>query len=254
MLKKIRAIQRPAAFSEKQPISLFILISLLVVLVHIMAIKWLETAQDMPTDSDQPIPFKLEVSLVTKNSPKSIAAPPTTKPAPKPVTKPEPKIKPKHEQKPEAKKATLIKEKSPDMGEITQLIKANSVKEVIKTVNYKPGQQTAQSVSAAMVMPSSAQASAKDNFPISDIHNPSPEYPEMAIFLGYQGNAVIRIKVSSKGTSEGVEVLSSSGHKTLDESATKALKKWRFTPSKQGNTAVVSSVVITVSYVLYYQQ
>jgi protein TonB len=254
MLKKMRAIQRPAAFSEKQPISLFILIALLVVLLHIMAIKWLENPQDMPTDSNQPIPFKLEVSLLTKNRPKSIAAPPTIKPAPNHTIKPKSVVKPKPEHKPEAKKAILIKEKSPDLGEIAQLIKANSVKEVSKTVNYKPGQQTAQSISAAMVVPSSAQASAKDNFPISDTHNPSPEYPEMAIFLGYQGNAIIRIKVSAKGASEGVEVLSSSGHKTLDESATKALKKWRFTPSKLGNTAVASSVVITVSYVLYYQR
>ncbi len=250
----MRAAQRPAAFSEKQPISLFILIGLLVILLHVLAIKWLENPQDIPTDSNQPVPFKLEVSLLTKNSPKSIAAPPTIKPAPKPVTKPTPEVKPKPEQKPEAKKAAPIKEKSPDMGEIAQLIKANSVKEVSKTVNYKPGQQTAQSVSAAMVMPSSAQASAIDNFPISDIHNPSPEYPEMAIFLGYQGNSVIRIKVSAKGSSEGVEVLSSSGHKMLDESALKALKKWRFTPSKQGNKAIASSVVITVSYVLYYQR
>jgi periplasmic protein TonB len=142
----------------------------------------------------------------------------------------------------------------PDLSEITQLIKANSVKEVSKIVNYRPGQQTAQTVSTAMVMPSSDQASAKDNFPISDTHNPSPEYPEMAIFLGYQGDVVIRIKVSTRGASEGVQVLRSSGHKMLDEAATKALKKWRFSLGKQGNTAVASSVVITVSYVLYYQR
>ena len=255
MLKKKRTTQRPAAFSEKQPISLFMLIGLLVVLVHIMAIRWLESPQDMPYDSNQPIPFKLEVSLLTKNSNKSIAAPPhnpTPNPAPKPELKPKPKPKP--EQKPAVKKEVLIKEKSPDLSEIVQLIKANSVKELSKTVNHKPDQQTAQSVSAAMVMPSSDQASAKDNFPISDIHNPSPEYPEMAIFLGYQGDVIIRIKVSTRGTSEGVEVLNSSGHKMLDEAATKALKKWRFTPSKQGNTTVASSVVITVSYVLYYQR
>ncbi len=46
--------------------------------------------------------------------------------------------------------------------------------------------------------------------------------------------------VSNRGASEGVQVLRSSGHKMLDEAATKALKKWRFSLGKQGNTAVVS--------------
>jgi protein TonB len=74
----------------------------------------------------------------------------------------------------------------------------------------------------------------------------------MAIFLGYQGAAVIRIKVSAQGESKGVEVLHSSGHKMLDESATKALKKWRFTPSKaDSNIQMADSVIISVNYVLY---
>ena len=74
----------------------------------------------------------------------------------------------------------------------------------------------------------------------------------MAIFLGYQGTAVIRIKVSAQGISKGVEILRSSGHKILDESAVKALKKWRFTPGKNdSDKPMTDSVIISVIYILY---
>jgi periplasmic protein TonB len=189
-----------------------------------------------------PLPFKLEVTLLGKDSLKSSVVPPPAKPQP-------PKLNPKS--KPEPRKTHPIKEKLPDLGEIEQLIKSQPVKQVSKSFKYQPGQQTAHTVASAMIMPPAGKALARDNFPVSDIHNPSPEYPEMAIFLGYQGNAIVRIKVSAKGLSEGVEILRSSGHKILDESTAKALKKWQFTPSKRGNTPMADSVIISVIYILY---
>ena len=226
---------------------MLMLIAILVLLLHVTAIIWLRQSNDLPSEYNTPLPFKLEVTLLGKDNPKSIVTPPQTNPQPKTKFRPEPKTKPK----PEPKKAPPVKEKLPDLGEIEKLIKSQSVKQVSKSVNYQPDQQTAHTVASAMIMPSAGSASARDNFPISDLHNPSPEYPEMAIFLGYQGNSIVRIKVSTKGLSEGVEILRSSGHKILDESTAKALKKWRFTPSKRGNTPIASSVIISVIYVLY---
>ena len=228
---------------DNQSIRPLVLIGLLVVFLHILVILGFERPDDqLVKQNSQPVPFKLEVSLLTKNSNQSIAALPTRKPTPLP--------KPK--QKAEPKKVPIVKEKSVDMAEVVRLIKANSVKELTKSINHSPGQQTAQEVSAAMVMPSSGQTSAKDNFPDSDMRNPSPEYPEMAVFLDYQGDTIIRIKVSPKGQALGVEVLNSSGHKILDDSALKALKRWRFNPSKETDTSMANSVIITVSYVLYH--
>lgn len=223
------------------------LIAILVLLLHVMAILWLRQSRDLPSEYNTPLPFKLEVTFLGKDSPKSSVAPPPINPQPKPKIKPEPKPKPK----PEPKKTPPVKEKLPDLGEIEQLIKSQSVKQVSKRVKYQPDQQMAHTVASAMIIPPVGSASARDNFPISDLHNPSPEYPEMAIFLGYQGNAIVRIKVSAKGLSEGVDILRSSGHKILDEAVTKALKKWRFTPSKRGNTLMANSVVISVIYILY---
>jgi protein TonB len=220
---------------------MLMLIAILVVLLHLMAIIWLRQPMNLPSEYLTPLPFKLEVTLLGRDSPKSIVAPPPANPQLKP--KPRPKLKPK--------KTHPGKEKLPDLGEIEQLIKSQSVKQVSKSVKYQPDQQTAHSVASDMIIPPAGSASARDNFPISDIHNPSPEYPEMAIFLGYQGNAIVRIKVSAKGLSEGVEILRSSGHKILDEVVVKTLKKWRFTPSKHGNTPMAGSVIISVIYILY---
>ena len=226
---------------------MLMLIAVLVLLLHVMAILWLRQSNDLPSEYNTPLPFKLEVTLLGKDSPQSIKTPPQTNPQPKTKFKPKPKTKPK----PEPKKTPPVKEKLPDLGEIERLIKSRSVKQVSKRVKYQPDQQTAHTVASAMIMPSTGSTSARDNFPISDLHNPSPEYPEMAIFLGYQGNAIVRIKVSAKGLSQGVEILRSSGHKILDEAVTKALKKWRFTPSKPGNAPMANSVVISVIYILY---
>ena len=244
---KEKMISGPSSSASlaNRSVGMLMLIAVLVLLLHVMAIIWLRQSNDLPNEYSAPLPFKLEVTLLGKDSPQSIKTPPQTNPQPK--AKPKSKAKPK----PEPKNAPSVKEKLPDLGEIEQLIKSRSVKQVSKRVKYQHDQQTAHSVASDMIIPSVGSASARDNFPTSDLHNPSPEYPEMAIFLGYQGNAIVRIKVSVKGISQGVEILRSSGHKILDDAVTKALKKWRFTPSKRGNAAMANSVVISVIYILY---
>ena len=205
---------------------------------------------DLPKAPVMPIPLKLEVSLLGKNGLKTSVAPSPAKSQPQPEPKPE--SQPKPNPKPKPKKIAVAKEKLPDAGDIEQLIKSRPAKLVGKSVKYQPEQQTAQTVSSAMMMPPAGSTSATDNFPVSDSHNPSPEYPEMAVFLGYQGTTVIRIKVSVQGISKGVEILRSSGHKILDESAAKALKKWRFTPGKNdSDKPMTDSVIISVIYILY---
>ena len=211
----------------------------LVILLHALLLIWLKQP-DLPSKHQEPAPFKMEVTLLdgsTNNSPSK----PTL------ITTPPSKSTPK----PEAKKTPPVREKPVDIEEIEKLIKSQSTKQLTRKVNVQPDQQKAQAVSAAMVMPPSGKPSARDNFPISDIHNPSPEYPEMGVFLGYQGDVIVRIRVSAKGESVGVEILRSSSHKVLDDSAANALRKWRFTPTKHDNTPMNDSVIITVSYVLY---
>ena len=234
---------------QTKPLLLF---ALLVLLLHIMTIFWLRKPADLADETDTPVPLSVELITVPGKEGKKSAVMPTSIP-PQPKPRPKQESEPKPSPKPAPKKAP-VKEKLPDVGEIERLIKSRSVKQVAQRVQYQPDRQSAHAVSSAMVMPPPGHAMARDNFPVSDLHNPSPEYPEMAVFLGYQGDAVIRIKVSAKGLSAGVEILRSSGHKILDESAAKALRQWRFTPSKHGNTPMSDSVIITVSYVLYRKE
>ncbi|MEI7995852.1 MAG: hypothetical protein WCH01_13220, partial [Methylococcaceae bacterium] len=112
------------------------LIAILVLLLHVMAIIWLRQSNDLPNEYNTPLPFKLEVTLLGKDSPQSIKTPPQANPQPKSKTKP--KTKPKPKPKPEPKKAPPVKEKLLDLGEIEQLIKSRSVKQVSKRVKYQP--------------------------------------------------------------------------------------------------------------------
>ena len=171
-----------AAILEKRSDGMLMLIAIMVLLLHVMAILWLRQSKDLPSEYNTPLPFKLEVTLLAKDSSKSSVVPTPANYQPKPKVKPEPKAKPKLKPKPEPKKTPPVKEKLPNLGEIEKLIKSQSVKQVSKSVKYEPDQQTAHTVASAMITPPAGSASARDNFPISDLHNPSPEYPEMAIF------------------------------------------------------------------------
>ena len=48
------------------------LIAVLVLLLHVMAIIWLRQSKDLPNEYNTPLPFKLEVTLLGKDSPQSI--------------------------------------------------------------------------------------------------------------------------------------------------------------------------------------
>ena len=57
-----------------------------------------------------------------------------------------------------------------------------------------------------------------------------PEYPAEAIRRKMKGRVVLKIEIASDGVVTRVAVVSSSGHKILDEAAIKAVKLWRAEP------------------------
>jgi protein TonB len=80
--------------------------------------------------------------------------------------------------------------------------------------------------------------------------NPKPEYPEAAKSLGWEGNVLLRVRVTANGHSEQVIIHRSSGHKVLDDSAVVAVQKWRFIPAKRGTTAVACTVIVPIVFTL----
>ena len=64
----------------------------------------------------------------------------------------------------------------------------------------------------------------------SHLSNPQPEYPMTSKRMGEEGQVMLRVLVSADGRAEQVDVLRSSGFDRLDESAKRAVRKWRFRP------------------------
>jgi protein TonB len=81
-------------------------------------------------------------------------------------------------------------------------------------------------------------------------HHPPPPYPQIARRRGWQGTVEYEVQVLRSGAVGDLQLRTSSGHKSLDEAARRAIIRWRFTPATVDGNAVESWVVIPVSFVL----
>jgi len=60
----------------------------------------------------------------------------------------------------------------------------------------------------------------------------------------------LRVLVDEEGKSKVIEVNTSSGHDTLDQAATEALKQWRFMPARASGKAVETWVKVPIEFQL----
>jgi protein TonB len=70
------------------------------------------------------------------------------------------------------------------------------------------------------------------------LNNPAPAYPTLSRRMGEQGVVLLEILILPDGSVGEIRVKESSGFKRLDETAVKAVKRWRYTPAKRGSTAI----------------
>lgn len=82
------------------------------------------------------------------------------------------------------------------------------------------------------------------------LNNPKPEYPAFARRMRMEGTVMLKVLVSSQGTTLKVEVLNSSGYEILDKAAVGSVKNWRFSPAKHGDTPVDEWVQVPVAFSL----
>ncbi len=80
--------------------------------------------------------------------------------------------------------------------------------------------------------------------------NKAPEYPREAREKGWEGLVVLKVHVQNNGKVSLVEVERSSGHLVLDESGVKAVRSWRFLPSRIGPMAFDSWIRVPLQFVL----
>lgn len=110
---------------------------------------------------------------------------------------------------------------------------------------------------AALPRPAHAPAPAKAPPPLIPpsynadyLHNPAPVYPPLARRMGEQGKVVLRVLVNSSGTTDRVELRTSSGSRLLDAAALETVKQWRFVPARQGDRPVAAWVLIPITFML----
>lgn len=75
-----------------------------------------------------------------------------------------------------------------------------------------------------------------------------PDYPHSARRLGHEGSALIRIHVSASGRVLDVELVESSGHELLDQTALSAARAWRFHPATQDGVPMAASLLHRVTF------
>ncbi len=82
------------------------------------------------------------------------------------------------------------------------------------------------------------------------VYDPDPEYSEEARQAKFQGNVVLSVIVDPTGRVRDIRVVRSVGL-GLDEKATDAVEKWRFTPGMRDGHAVAVQVNVEVNFRLY---
>jgi protein TonB len=80
------------------------------------------------------------------------------------------------------------------------------------------------------------------------LKNPRPAYPELAQRRGWEGEVLLRVRVSQDGRPVSISVQKSSGRDLLDSAAVEAVHGWSFVPARQGGQAIVGWVTVPIVF------
>jgi len=80
--------------------------------------------------------------------------------------------------------------------------------------------------------------------------NPPPDYPLMLRQRGIEGTVWLRVRVDRSGLPEQIVLFKTSGYRLFDESALRAVARWRFKPARSQGTAMASWVEFPIRFTL----
>ena len=93
-----------------------------------------------------------------------------------------------------------------------------------------------------------SKTSGVDEYPRILPVNAQPEYPPAALRAGNEGRVLLAVLVSEKGQAAQVRLLTSSGFKSLDDSATAAVRSWKFQPAERAGRPTACWVKVPVNF------
>lgn len=80
--------------------------------------------------------------------------------------------------------------------------------------------------------------------------NTPPDYPEVARRRGYEGRALLRVKVLENGKPGEIEIEGSSGFKVLDNAALSSVKGWTFVPGRINGKRTEQWIRVPIRFIL----
>jgi len=221
--------------AKQQTVNVMASVSVLVLLLHIMGLIWLrfQAEQTMPA---QPPMMEIKIIPVSALKPKAAPPPPPTPAKLKPALK-------KPQPKPTLKKMPVVQENT-EFAPTKQVLETQAIAQNPVAMAATTNEQTRTKIEPFIEADISADYA----------ENPKPNYPSIARGMGWQGKVMLKVQVSDQGLSDAVEVERSSGYEILDESDVEAIKQWRFTPAKRGETPIASSVIVPIIFTLQDQE
>jgi periplasmic protein TonB len=208
----------------------------LVVLVHIVAMLALINAK-----ATQPIIKELQTPMIV-----SLVASPAPEPEVVPLipAPPQPIVK---------QQKTIIKQQQPVPKPVA--VEQQVAQPVATEVPPTPAAPIVVAKAPEVLEPPQPKIIAEPvieppRFGAAYLHNPAPDYPQMARRLGQQGRVLLKVLVAENGIAETVALATSSGFEKLDQAAIEAVKKWSFIPAKRSNEAISAYVLVPVKFSL----
>ena len=149
---------------------------------------------------------------------------------------------------PSAKRGSLPEQKQTSAEGKPQFGSAGQAGKIIQSLSTSPPPEPESAVSFEEGR-ASASAPLVEAMPRYD-RNAPPPYPLLARKQGWEGEALLRVLVTETGAVRNVSVERSSGYAVLDNAALRAVRRWRFHPSRRGSTPVEGEALVPLRFKL----
>jgi protein TonB len=89
-----------------------------------------------------------------------------------------------------------------------------------------------------------------DVLPVKMPGQVEPIYPKEALEKELQGRVLLHVWLDSHGYVYHVKIYQSSGHAVLDDSASEAVRRWRYRPAKIGGLVTPSEILVPIRFII----